>query len=158
MKNTGREAHLKVVASELERNLMAPRLLSQKRKLLKHQWYIEVKGRGWLDPCSLVPTFPLPSLWSTGVLRVEQGGWALGWGGQELSLDCGDLLRYSWEFPLWYSGLKDPALPQLWLRFKSWPRNFHMPCVQPFVCVCVCVTAEAQGLPEPQELPTLALS
>lgn len=37
MKNTGREAHLKVVASELERNLMAPRLLSQKRKLLKHQ-------------------------------------------------------------------------------------------------------------------------
>ena len=40
---------------------------------------------------------------------------------------------------LWHSGLKDPALPQLWLRLRSqlwlelnpWPRNFHMPWVQP---------------------------
>ena len=30
------------------------------------------------------------------------------------------------------SGLKDPALPQLWLGFSPWPRNFHMPRV----CVC----------------------
>ena len=24
------------------------------------------------------------------------------------------------------SGLKDPALQQLWLRFNLWPRNFHL--------------------------------
>ena len=35
------------------------------------------------------------------------------------------------------SGLKDPMLLklwhglQLWLRFNSWPENFHMPQVQP---------------------------
>ena len=32
----------------------------------------------------------------------------------------------------WHSGLKDPALPQLWhksqlqLRFNPWPGNFHL--------------------------------
>ena len=26
--------------------------------------------------------------------------------------------------------VKDPALPQLWLRFDPWTRNFHMPPVQ----------------------------
>ena len=25
-----------------------------------------------------------------------------------------------------YSGLKDLALPQLWLRFTPWPGNFHV--------------------------------
>ena len=30
------------------------------------------------------------------------------------------------------SGLKDMALLQLQLRFDSWPRNGHMPQVQPF--------------------------
>ena len=41
------------------------------------------------------------------------------------------------RFPLWYSGLKDPALPQLclgsqlWLRFNHRPRNFHMLWVRP---------------------------
>lgn len=29
------------------------------------------------------------------------------------------------------SGLKDPALPQLQLRFNAWPRNFNMPWVWP---------------------------
>ena len=29
------------------------------------------------------------------------------------------------------SGLKDLALPQLWLGFNPWPGNFHMPQVQP---------------------------
>ena len=24
------------------------------------------------------------------------------------------------------SRLKDPTLPQLWLRFNPWPRNFHI--------------------------------
>ena len=34
------------------------------------------------------------------------------------------------EFP---GGLadKDSALSLLWLRFNSWPRNFHMPQTQP---------------------------
>ena len=32
----------------------------------------------------------------------------------------------------WHSGLKEPALQQLWLGFKPWLRNFHMPWVQPF--------------------------
>ena len=27
--------------------------------------------------------------------------------------------------------VKDPTLPQLWLRFKLWPRNFHMLWVWP---------------------------
>ena len=27
------------------------------------------------------------------------------------------------------SGLKDVALPQLWLGFIPWPGNFHMPWV-----------------------------
>ena len=37
------------------------------------------------------------------------------------------------HFPAWSSGLKDVALlqlwhrSQLWLRFDSWPGNFHMP-------------------------------
>ena len=31
-----------------------------------------------------------------------------------------------------YSGLKEPVLLQVWLRFNPWPRNFHMPWVQPF--------------------------
>ena len=26
--------------------------------------------------------------------------------------------------------VQDPALPQLWLGFDPWPRNFHMPWVQ----------------------------
>ena len=30
-----------------------------------------------------------------------------------------------------HSGLKDLALPQLWLRFNPWLGNFHMPWVQP---------------------------
>ena len=25
----------------------------------------------------------------------------------------------------WCSGLKDPALPQLWFRFSPWPGNFQ---------------------------------
>ena len=29
------------------------------------------------------------------------------------------------------SGLKDPVLLQLQLRFNSWPENFHMPRAQP---------------------------
>ena len=29
------------------------------------------------------------------------------------------------------SGLKDPTLPQLQLRFNPWPVNFHMPQVRP---------------------------
>ena len=39
--------------------------------------------------------------------------------------------------PAQHSGLKDPALPQLWCRsqlwlgFNPWPRNFHMPWVGP---------------------------
>ena len=33
------------------------------------------------------------------------------------------------QSPVWHRGLKDPALPQLWLRFNPWPRNFHMPWV-----------------------------
>ena len=37
--------------------------------------------------------------------------------------------------PTQHSGLKDPALPQLWIRlqlqlgFNPWPGNFHMPRV-----------------------------
>ena len=31
----------------------------------------------------------------------------------------------------WCTGLKDLALPQLWLGFNPWPRNFHMPQVWP---------------------------
>ena len=27
--------------------------------------------------------------------------------------------------------VKDPALPQLWLRFDPWPVNFHMPWLWP---------------------------
>ena len=27
--------------------------------------------------------------------------------------------------------MKNRALPQLWLRFDPWPRNFHMPWMQP---------------------------
>ena len=34
--------------------------------------------------------------------------------------------------PAWCSVLKDPALLHLWLGFSPWPRNFHMPQVQPF--------------------------
>jgi len=30
-----------------------------------------------------------------------------------------------------YSGLKDLVLPQLWLGFNPWARNFHMLWVQP---------------------------
>ena len=42
------------------------------------------------------------------------------------------------QSPAWHSGLKDPVLLQLWQRsqlqcgFDPWPRNFHMPQVQPF--------------------------
>ena len=38
----------------------------------------------------------------------------------------------------WYSGLKDPELPQLWcrlqlwLRFNPWPGNFHMLQERPY--------------------------
>ena len=35
------------------------------------------------------------------------------------------------QSPAQYSGLKDPALQQLWLGFNSWPRNFHMLQAQP---------------------------
>ena len=31
----------------------------------------------------------------------------------------------------WHSGLKDPGLLPLRLGFSPWPRNFHMPWVQP---------------------------
>ena len=31
----------------------------------------------------------------------------------------------------WHRGLKDPALPKLWLRFNPWPRNFYIPQVWP---------------------------
>ena len=40
-------------------------------------------------------------------------------------------------FLAWHIGLKDPVLPQLQCRsqlqlgFNPWPRNFHMPWVQP---------------------------
>ena len=33
--------------------------------------------------------------------------------------------------PAWHSGLEDPGLPKLWLRFNPWPGNFHMPWGQP---------------------------
>lgn len=39
--------------------------------------------------------------------------------------------------PAWYSGFKDPVLPQLQRRsklqlgFNAWPENFHMPQIQP---------------------------
>ena len=37
------------------------------------------------------------------------------------------------QFPAWHSGLKGPALPQLWhslqlkLGLNPWPKNVHMP-------------------------------
>ena len=31
------------------------------------------------------------------------------------------------QFPVWHTGLKDLVLLNLWLRFSSWPRNFHVP-------------------------------
>ena len=34
------------------------------------------------------------------------------------------------QCPAWHSGLKDPALLQLWLGFNSWPREPHVPWVQ----------------------------
>ena len=34
--------------------------------------------------------------------------------------------------PAWRSGLNDPALLQLQLRFSPWPGNIHMPQVQAF--------------------------
>ena len=39
--------------------------------------------------------------------------------------------RKKQEFPPWHSGSKDSMLLLLWLRFNPWPRNFHMPQVQP---------------------------
>ena len=33
--------------------------------------------------------------------------------------------------PAWHSGLEDPALPQLRLRFSPQPRNFYMPWAGP---------------------------
>ena len=33
--------------------------------------------------------------------------------------------------PIRHSGLKDLALPQLWLGFSPWPGNFHTPWAQP---------------------------
>ena len=47
--------------------------------------------------------------------------------------------------PVWHSGLKDPALlqlwrrSQLWLTFNPWPRNFHMPPSVVIKKLCVCV-------------------
>ena len=35
------------------------------------------------------------------------------------------------QSPAQCSGLKDPALPELWLGFDPWPENFHMLWVWP---------------------------
>ena len=35
------------------------------------------------------------------------------------------------QSPAQQSGLKDLELLQLWTRFNPWPRNFHVPQVQP---------------------------
>ena len=98
MKRTGREAHLKAVDSELQRNLMAPSLLSQKRKLLRHQWYTEVRGRGGAKSLFSCPSLPIAcTIINRGSQsrarrrspRMRRVG--------EPSLDCGDLLRHSWS-------------------------------------------------------------
>ena len=34
------------------------------------------------------------------------------------------------SFPSPVQWIKDPALPQLWLKFNPWPGNFHMPWVR----------------------------
>ena len=47
-----------------------------------------------------------------------------------------DLTAVAWvaavlgSIPSLVQWVKDPVLPQLWLGFSPWPRNFHMPRVQ----------------------------
>ena len=65
---------------------------------------------------------------------------------EEFPLWCSELRILLQQFRVlqrcglaWHSGLKDPALPQLWLGLQQqlglglnpWPRNFHMPWVWP---------------------------
>ena len=48
--------------------------------------------------------------------------------------------------PVWCcSGFKDLVLPQLWLRLNPWPRNLHMPRVQPYLSKKVNKVMEAFG-------------
>ena len=46
---------------------------------------------------------------------------------------AGQVTEEVWvQSPAHLSGLKDPLLPQLWLRFNPWPGNFHMHQEWPF--------------------------
>lgn len=95
MKKIGREAHLKSTDSELERNFTAPSLLSQKRKLLRYQWYPEVRGRAGAKSMFSCPSLhtALTIINKNGAKRESPRMRRAG----EPSLDCGGLFRRSWS-------------------------------------------------------------
>ena len=71
-------------------------------------------------------SFPLPhSLWKNE--HVKKGGFGVPAGAAACEPDgSGPVVQrcgvHLWPLA-WCGGLKDPVLPQLWLRFRPWPGN-----------------------------------